>query len=182
MVVAQGGILVMGSKSSFTRCFAVITFSLLFWMAAFARPAMAQSGPGFNATIEKKLRFGNNVMKFKNVPEGTTSATQFEVLTTSQKTITLFNVNVKPPFIETGCTCVFLNNNVSTVVDCDNESLPLDLPGLDAAPLQQPTICKIGVAFQPTSAGRVDNPFGVRIDFGAHNDPKFVRLVGEAVD
>ena len=167
----------MGSKSFFSKAF--LNLSVLLMLAAYAVPARAQS---FDAGAEKKLRFGNNLMKFKGVFVNETSDTQNLVITTSQKTITLDNVNVKPPFIETGCSCVFLANNVGTTVDCDNESLPLDLPGLDAATGQQPTICKVGVAFQPTSAGRVDNPFGVRIDFGAKNDPKFVRLIGIAAD
>jgi hypothetical protein len=167
----------MGSKSILSKSF--LSLSVLLMLAAYAGPARAQS---FDAGAEKKLRFGVNLMRFKGVFVDETSDTQNLVITTSQKTITLDNVNVKPPFIETGCTCVFLANNVGTTVDCDNESLPLDLPGFDAATGQQPTICKIGVAFQPTSAGRVDNPFGVRIDFGAHNDPKFVRLVGIGAD
>jgi len=171
----------MGFKS-FTKCFslsALTALLALMMLAAFARPANAQS---FDGSAEKKLRFGVNLIKFKGVLVEETSDTQNLVITTSQKTITLDNVNVKPPFIETGCTCVFLANNVGTTVDCDNESLPLDLPGVDPATGQQPTICKIGIAFQPTSAGRVDNPFGVRIDFGAHNDPKFVRLIGIGVE
>ena len=162
----------MGSKS-----FSILSVMLV--LAAYAGPARAQS---FDAGAEKKLRFGVNLLKFKDVPVGETSEIRNVVITTSQKTITLDNVNVKPPFIETGCQCVFLANNVGTTVDCDNESLPLDLPGLDLATGQQPTICKVGIAFQPTSAGRVDNPFGVRLDFGAHNDPKFVRLIGVGVE
>src|SRR3984957_18491761 len=162
----------MGSKS-----FSILSVMLV--LAAYAGPARAQS---FDAGAEKKLRFGVNLLKFKDVPVGETSEIRNVVITTSQKTITLDNVNVKEPFVETGCTCVFLANNVGTTVDCDNESLPLDLPGLDLATGQQPTICKIGIAFQPTSAGRVDNPFGVRLDFGAHNDPKFVRLIGVGVE
>ena len=164
-----------GSKAFFSLS-ALLSILVL---AAYAGPVRAQD---FNAGAEKKLRFGNNFMKFKGVFVDETSDTQNLVITTSQKTITLDNVNVKPPFIETGCSCVFLANNVGTTVDCDNESLPLDLPGLDLATGQQPTICKVGIAFQPTSVGRVDNPFGVRIDFGAHNDPKFVRLIGIGVD
>ena len=166
----------VGFKSS---VFSLFILSALVMLTAFARPATAQS---FDAGADKKLRFGVNLMKFKDVPVGETSATQNVVITTSQKTITLDSIEVKSPFIETGCTCTFLANNVGTQVDCDNESLPLDLPGFDASTGQQPTTCKVGVAFEPDSAGRVDNPFGMRIDFGAHNAPKHVRLIGVGVD
>jgi hypothetical protein len=170
----------MGFKS-YTKFFSLFfsLSALVVMLAANARPANAQS---FDAGAEKKLRFGVNLLKFKNVPVGETSDTQNVVITTSQKTITLDSIEVKEPFIETDCSCVFLANNVGTVVDCDNESLPLDLPGFDAATGQQPTTCKVGVAFQPDSAGRVDNPFGMRIDFGARNTPKHVRLLGVGVE
>jgi hypothetical protein len=168
---------VVRSKSFVSLFFSLS--ALLLMLAAYAGPAKAQS---FDAGAEKKLRFGVNLLKFKGVPVDETSDTQNVVITTSQKTITLNQVTVKSPFIETDCTCVFLANNVGTQVDCSNESLPLDLPGFDAATGQQPTTCRVGIAFAPTSAGRVDNPFGIRIDFDAHNEPKFVRLIGVGVE
>jgi hypothetical protein len=153
----------MGSKSS--NLF--IGLSALLLMLAYAGPAKSQS---FNANAEKKARFGNNVMKFKNVPVNETSDTKDLVITTSQKTVTLSSINVKEPFVEEDCSCTI----AGFLVDCDSESLPLEVPPA--------TTCRVGVAFSPTSAGKVVDPFGVRIDFDASNTPKFVELIGIGVE
>ena len=153
----------MGSKSSSF----FISSLVLGLMLAYAGPAKAQS---FNARAEKKARFGNNVMKFKNVPVEETSDVQDLVITTSQKTITIESIQVKEPFVEQDCSCTI----AGVPTDCDSESLPLDVPPA--------TTCRVGVAFSPTSAGKVDNPFGIRIDFDAVNTPKFVELIGFGVE
>jgi len=160
---------------SFKLSIAVLSLSILFSLVAGARPAMAQSDDnGFNVGAEKKLNFGVNVLKFDNVPVDETSDSQQVVITTSQKAITVNSIVVKPPFLETSCTCLILIDKVETIVDCDTESLPLELP--------PQTTCRVGVAFEPTSTGRVDKPNGFRADFDARNSSKKVELIGIGTD
>ena len=155
----------MGSKSLLSK--SLLSLSVLLVLAAYVGPARAQS---FDAGAEKKLRFGVNELKFKGVPVGETSDVQDVVITTSQKAITIDSIEVKEPFIEEDCSCTILG----ALVDCDSESLPLEVPPA--------TTCRVGVAFAPDSAGRVDNPFGMRIGFEAQRTPKHVRLLGVGVE
>ena len=162
---------------SFTKSF----FSFSVWsalsvammLAAYARPATAQS---FDAGVESKMHVGVNVVHFGQVAVGETSDAQTVVITTNVRGLTLNNIDVKEPFIETGCTCVFVSNNVSSQVDCSEATLAegsLDIPPA--------TTCKIGVAFQPQSNGKVDKRGGVRIDSDARNSPRRIRLIGFGV-
>ena len=176
-------IIVVIRFNSFTK--AVVVFCTVFscsilMIGTLARPAMAQSGAGFDAGAEKKLNFGVNQLKFDDVPVGETSAPQNVVITTSQKAITLNAITVKPPFVETGCSCVFVNPVTgASLVDCSAESLPLQIPA-DGDNLA--TTCVASIVFEPTSSGKVDLPHGFRADFDARNSSKHIRLIGIGTD
>src|ERR1039458_2054251 len=93
---------------SFTRSIAALSFSLLFLLAAFARPALAQSDDDaqmeFHASANSKLNFG---LDFGDVVVGTTSPPQTVTVInrSSKKAIKVRDIIVRPPFVESASTC-----------------------------------------------------------------------------
>ena len=174
----------MGFKSSSSSfglsAWSGIALSIVVMIAGPAGPARAQSqsneGSSFDAGAESRIRVGVKAIEFADTFVGETSNAADVVITTNVRTITLSNITVAEPFIETGCTCLFLANNVGTQVDCSPETLAEGSLAIPPA-----TTCKIGVAFEPQSGGKVNKARGVIIDTDAADSPRHVRLVGVGV-
>ena len=126
---------VAGSRTV-SRTIAALTFSLLFLLTVFARPVLAQSADDTHAKAKapKLVLSPDKALHFGKVIVGLTSAPQTITLTnkSSTTTITITDIRVSPPFVQTGDTC--------------------------GGSIAASGTCTVSVAFKPTKHGRIVQP------------------------
>lgn len=146
----------MRFKSS-ARSLVCLVLSLLILLAAFSTPALAQEVAAKTKVKAPKLSFSPKTLNFGNQPETVQSASKTITVKNTSKTesVSVTSVVVSAPFVKTSDDC-------------------------------EPTIaasgtCMVGVAFQPTTNGKVKEKQGVTFTDSAQKSPQHVELEGKGI-
>src|SRR5580700_9012999 len=147
----------MRFDKSVAQPIALLSFSLLFILAAFVGPALAQSDDleiragASNAVANSSARVG---LDFGDVTVGTTSAPQtVSIVNTSRSRTRIHDIILRSPFIEADTNC--------------GSTLPAH------------TACQVDIEFAPTSAGEVVRKNGLTVKTSVGT--KHFALVGTGI-
>jgi Abnormal spindle-like microcephaly-assoc'd, ASPM-SPD-2-Hydin len=148
----------MRSSKPFIQSIARLTLSLLFILAAFAHPALAQSADKVKAPKPPKVSFSPGTLNFEDENVGVTSASKTVTVTNHSATaaVSIASIVAAAPFVVVGGNC--------------GSSIPA---------AQQ---CTVDVAFKPTTTGTVKKKKALTFTDSAQKSPQHaVELLGKGV-
>jgi len=151
----------MRSSKPFIQSIGSLTLALLFILAAFAHPALAQSAqPDKKVKAPKppKLSFSPGKLDFGGENVGVTSGSKTVTVTNHSTTeaVSIASIVVSSPFIIVGGTC--------------------------ASSIAAGGECTVDVAFKPTATGKVKKKKGLTFTDSAHKSPQHVvQLLGQGL-
>jgi hypothetical protein len=142
---------------SLTRSIAGLGFLLLLLVVASARSTFAQPGEDASKAKAPKLTISPGELDFRKEIVTLTSGSKTVSITNDSKTdaVTIMRIVVSSPFVETGNTC---DGSIAAGGNCT-----------------------VGVAFQPTSSGKVKQKDGLTFTDSAAKSPQHVELQGQGI-
>ena len=142
---------------SLARSIVCLGLSLLILLATFATPARSQSVDAKTAK-PAKLSFSPKTLNFGNQVETVQSASKTITVKNTSKTelVSVTSVVVSAPFVKTSDDC-------------------------ESAPIAASGICTVGVAFKPTTTGKVKQKQGVAFSDTGQKGVQHVALEGKGI-